>query len=117
TVTGTSADKRASRQARSASSSGMNRICAGPPTRNQVRSLRAWFGNSRPRSCGILALSSAVRSGKLMGLLVVPGLVPGIHDLNRNAQDVDGRDKPRFRGGSFGKSPTPIENFFRGAHG
>src|SRR5215208_5385 len=44
----------------------MNKTCAGPPTRNQVSSASDWFAISRPRSCGILDLRSAVMSGKLI---------------------------------------------------
>src|ERR1700676_2122592 len=37
----------------------MNRISAGPPTRNQVSSASDWLANSRPRNCGIVAARSA----------------------------------------------------------
>src|SRR5262249_44230270 len=66
TTTGISAGRWARKSARSASSSGMNRTCAGPPTRNQVSSASDWFAISRPRSAGMRALRSATRSGNIM---------------------------------------------------
>src|SRR5947209_7896818 len=66
TTTGIAAGRWARKSARSASSSGMNRTCAGPPTRNQVSSASDWFAIKRPRSVGMRPLSSATRSGDIM---------------------------------------------------
>src|SRR5262249_46750408 len=41
-----------------------NRTCAGPPTRNQVRSASDWFASSRPRSDGIADLREGAMSAK-----------------------------------------------------
>src|SRR6476659_7263718 len=68
TTTGISAGRCARKSARSASSSGMNNTCAGPPTRNQVSSASDWFGMSRPRRLGMRAFRSGTRSGKVMAM-------------------------------------------------
>src|SRR5499427_7698064 len=77
TTTGISAGRWTRKSARSASSSGMYRTCAGPPTRNQVSSASDWFAIKRPRSAGMRALSSATRSGKIMAMLARRGSWPG----------------------------------------
>src|SRR5215510_40368 len=66
TVTGTSPGRFFRKYARSSSLSGMNSACAGPPTRNQVRSASTWLGMSRPRSFGMRDLRLGVMSEKVM---------------------------------------------------
>src|SRR6185312_15205295 len=67
----------------SSSSAGVNKICAGPPTRNQVTSASFWFAIMRPRNFGICALKAGTRSGKPTAIAstVMAGLVPAIHVL------------------------------------
>src|SRR6516164_9965688 len=77
TTTGISAGRWARKSARPASSSGMNRTCAGPPTRNQVSSASDWFAISRPRSADMRALRSAMRSGKIMAMQARRASWPG----------------------------------------
>src|ERR1700742_1093308 len=60
-----SAGSRARKYARSSSSAGVNRICAGPPTRNHVNGPSNSLASRRPRSSGIAAFRSALMSGKL----------------------------------------------------
>src|SRR5215208_7067989 len=66
TVTGMSLGSAPRKYARSSSSSGMNKTCAGPPTRNQVSGASGSFGSSRPRSLDSFCLRSKTMSGKLM---------------------------------------------------
>src|SRR5258707_5435438 len=77
TTTGIAVGRWARKSAGPASSSGMNRTCAGPPTRNQVSSASDWFAINRPRSVGMRALRSATRSGKIMAMLARRGSWPG----------------------------------------
>jgi hypothetical protein len=55
-------------KARSSSSAGVNRICAGPPTRNHVSGASDSFASNRPRRSGIATFRSALISGKLTRL-------------------------------------------------
>src|SRR5215470_9673487 len=68
TVTGTSAGRCVRKHDKSCSSSGTNRSCAGPPTRNHVNSASGWLGTSRPRNCDICALRAGKISGKVIHL-------------------------------------------------
>jgi len=49
--------------------------------------------SSRPYSLTSVLIKGAARRGN-DPLLVMPGLVPGIHVLSCHGQDVDGRVKP-----------------------
>src|SRR5581483_11492459 len=71
---------------RISSSSGISpRITASSPAAG--RRSPSPRGHPKPRAEVVASTASPI-------LLVMPGLVPGTHDLGLRGQDVDGRDKP-----------------------